>query len=78
MQEVLDCVAQGHGRVTRVMLDNMVVPLGNGDVDVSMLQEAVDLIGGKIETEVTVLNPKPASKAVILIPFMQVHISFHH
>lgn len=57
MQEVLDCVAQGHGRVTRVMLDNMVVPLGNGDVDVSMLQEAVDLIGGKIETEVTVLYP---------------------
>lgn len=38
--------------LTRIMLDNMVVPLSNGDVDVSMLQEAVKLIDGKFETEV--------------------------
>ncbi|KAK4758736.1 hypothetical protein SAY87_020037 [Trapa incisa] len=37
--------------VTRIMLDNMVVPLLDGDVDVSMLQEAVKLINGKFETE---------------------------
>ncbi|GLT35019.1 hypothetical protein SLA2020_095040 [Shorea laevis] len=33
------------------MLDNMVVPLPNGDVDASMLKEAVELINGKFETE---------------------------
>lgn len=53
MQEVLDTVAQGKGRVTRVMLDNMVVPLPNGDVDLSMLQQAVTLIDGRFETEVS-------------------------
>lgn len=51
VQEVLDTVAQGKGRVTRVMLDNMVVPLPNGDVDLSMLQQAVTLIDGRFETE---------------------------
>lgn len=35
------------------MLDNMVVPLPNGDIDVSMLKEAVELINGRFETEVT-------------------------
>lgn len=30
----------------------MVVPLPDGDVDVSMLQEAVQLINGRFETEV--------------------------
>lgn len=50
----MDNVAQGKGRVTRVMLDNMVVPLANGDIDVSMLQQAVTLIGGRFETEVCV------------------------
>ncbi len=35
------------------MLDNMVVPLPNGDVDVSMLKEAVNLINGRFETEVS-------------------------
>lgn len=35
------------------MLDNMVIPLSNGDVEVSMLKEAVDLINGRFETEVT-------------------------
>lgn len=34
------------------MLDNMVVPLSNGDVDVSLLKEAVELINGRFETEV--------------------------
>ena len=38
------------------MLDNMVVPLLNGDVDVSMLKEAVELINGKFETEVAPLS----------------------
>lgn len=57
MREVLDSVAQGKGRVTRVMLDNMVVPLANGDVDVSMLQQAVALIDGRFETEVCILVP---------------------
>ena len=47
-------MAQGKGRVTRVMLDNMVVPLADGDVDVSMLQQAVTLIDGRFETEVCV------------------------
>ncbi|CAA0817185.1 Nicotinate-nucleotide pyrophosphorylase [Striga hermonthica] len=37
--------------LTRIMLDNMVVPLSDGDVDVSMLKEAVDLINGRFETE---------------------------
>lgn len=54
VQEVLHSVAQGKGRVTRVMLDNMVVPLENGDVDVSLLQQAVSMIEGKFETEVCV------------------------
>ena len=35
------------------MLDNMVVPLPNGDVDVTMLKEAVELINGQFETEVS-------------------------
>lgn len=35
-----------------MMLDNMVVPLPSGDVDVSMLKEAVDIINGRFETEV--------------------------
>lgn len=30
----------------------MVVPLANGDVDVSMLKEAVELINGRFDTEV--------------------------
>lgn len=34
------------------MLDNMVVPLPNGDVDVSMLKDAVQLVNGRFETEV--------------------------
>ncbi|CAH9104891.1 unnamed protein product [Cuscuta epithymum] len=37
--------------LSRLMLDNMVVPLPNGDVDVSMLKKAVSLINGRFETE---------------------------
>lgn len=32
----------------------MVVPLPNGDVDVSLLKEAVDLVNGQFETEVVI------------------------
>lgn len=39
--------------LTRIMLDNMIVPLPNGDIDVSMLKEAVDLISGRFDTEVS-------------------------
>lgn len=38
--------------MTRVMLDNMVSRKPSGDLDVSLLKQAVDLIGGKVETEV--------------------------
>jgi len=34
------------------MPDKMVVPLPNGDVDVSMLKDAVEMINGRFETEV--------------------------
>ncbi|CAI7754178.1 unnamed protein product, partial [Closterium sp. NIES-53] len=58
LQEVLRCRGEGVGRVTRVMLDNMVVlRRGGGDgggavhVDVTMLQQAVDLVKGQLETE---------------------------
>ncbi|KAK4741663.1 hypothetical protein SAY87_025251 [Trapa incisa] len=49
--EVLQYASQSETSVTRIMLDNMVVPLPDGDVDVSMLEEAVKLINGKFETE---------------------------
>ncbi|KAL5677893.1 hypothetical protein ACJX0J_014024 [Zea mays] len=32
--------AENKTSLTRIMLDNMVVPLGNGDLDVSMLKDA--------------------------------------
>ncbi|CAI5976498.1 unnamed protein product [Closterium sp. NIES-65] len=58
LQEVLRCRGEGVGRVTRVMLDNMVVlQPGGGDgggavhVDVSMLQQAVNMVNGQLETE---------------------------
>lgn len=52
MNEVLDYASQEKTSLTRIMLDNMVVPLPDGDVDVSMLKEAVELINGRFETEV--------------------------
>ncbi|KAI5069193.1 hypothetical protein GOP47_0015494 [Adiantum capillus-veneris] len=51
VKEVLAHKGEGLGRVTRIMLDNMVVPLPNGDVDVSMLKQAVELVDGQLETE---------------------------
>lgn len=52
VNEVLQYASQTKTSLTRIMLDNMVVPLPNGDVDVSMLKEAVELINGRFETEV--------------------------
>eukprot|EP00262_Sarcandra_glabra_P001010 TRINITY_DN11027_c0_g1_i1.p1 TRINITY_DN11027_c0_g1~~TRINITY_DN11027_c0_g1_i1.p1 ORF type:complete len:362 (-),score=58.19 TRINITY_DN11027_c0_g1_i1:326-1411(-) len=51
VEEVLHYASQKKTSLTRIMLDNMVVPLPNGDVDVSMLKEAVELINGRFETE---------------------------
>jgi nicotinate-nucleotide pyrophosphorylase (carboxylating) len=51
VQEVISCIERGVGRVTRVLLDNMVVRMPNGDVDVSMLQSAVDIVNSRFETE---------------------------
>lgn len=48
--------AENKTSLTRIMLDNMVVPLPNGDVDVSMLKDAVQLINGRFETEVYKFN----------------------
>ncbi|CAA2999608.1 nicotinate-nucleotide pyrophosphorylase [carboxylating], chloroplastic isoform X1 [Olea europaea subsp. europaea] len=49
--EVLHYASQRKTSVTKIMLDNMVVPLSNRDLDVSMLKEAVELINGRFETE---------------------------
>ncbi|KAK8668063.1 hypothetical protein V6N13_105531 [Hibiscus sabdariffa] len=51
VKEVLQYASQTKSSLTRIMLDNMVIPLPDGDVDVSMLKEAVELINGKFETE---------------------------
>ncbi|KAK0587008.1 hypothetical protein LWI29_016043 [Acer saccharum] len=51
VNEVLHYASQTKTSLTRIMLDNMVVPLPNGDVDVSMLKEAVQLINGRVDTE---------------------------
>lgn len=53
VHEVLNYASQTNTSLTRIMLDNMVVPLPNGDVDTSMLKEAVELINGRFETEVS-------------------------
>lgn len=52
VHEVLHYASQNKTSLTRMMLDNMVIPLPSGDVDVSMLKEAVDIINGRFETEV--------------------------
>lgn len=54
LEELLQYATKNKTSLTRIMLDNMIVPLPNGDVDVSMLKDAVQLINGKFETEVTV------------------------
>ncbi|KAL6529181.1 Quinolinate phosphoribosyltransferase [decarboxylating] 2a, mitochondrial [Orobanche gracilis] len=51
VNQVLNYASTTKTSLTRIMLDNMVVPLSNGDVDVSMLKEAVDLVGGRFDTE---------------------------
>ncbi|KAL3830803.1 hypothetical protein ACJIZ3_019605 [Penstemon smallii] len=51
VNQVLNYASTNKTSLTRIMLDNMVVPLSNSDVDTSMLKEAVDLINGKFETE---------------------------
>ncbi|OEL36028.1 Nicotinate-nucleotide pyrophosphorylase [carboxylating], chloroplastic [Dichanthelium oligosanthes] len=51
VKDVLKYAAENRTSLTRIMLDNMVVPLPNGDVDVSMLKDAVQLINGRFETE---------------------------
>lgn len=56
MEEVLRYASQTKTSLTRIMLDNMVVPLPNGDVDISMLKEAVRLVNGRFETEVFMTN----------------------
>ncbi|XP_020259791.1 nicotinate-nucleotide pyrophosphorylase [carboxylating], chloroplastic-like [Asparagus officinalis] len=67
VMEVLQYAIQNNTSLTRIMLDNMVVPLPNGDVDISMLKEAVDLINGRFETEasgnVTLETVKKIGKA---------------
>ena len=56
VKDVLKYAAENRTSLTRIMLDNMVVPLPNGDVDVSMLKDAVQLINGRFETEVCRFN----------------------
>ncbi|CAK7326722.1 unnamed protein product [Dovyalis caffra] len=51
VDEVLRYTSQTKSSLTRIMLDNMVIPLSNGDVDVSMLKDAVEMINGRFETE---------------------------
>ncbi|PKA55639.1 nicotinate-nucleotide pyrophosphorylase (carboxylating) [Apostasia shenzhenica] len=51
VEEVLDYASQNRTSLTRIMLDNMVIPLPDGDVDVTMLKEAVEMIDRRYETE---------------------------
>ncbi|KAJ3692894.1 hypothetical protein LUZ60_011989 [Juncus effusus] len=51
VKEVLKYASENKSYLTRIMLDNMVVPIQNGDIDVSMLKGAVQLINGRFETE---------------------------
>ncbi|CAN1270699.1 Nicotinate-nucleotide pyrophosphorylase [carboxylating], chloroplastic [Linum perenne] len=51
VNEILQYTSHTKSAVSRIMLDNMVVPLPDGDIDVSMLKDAVALINRKFETE---------------------------
>ncbi|KAL2939045.1 Nicotinate-nucleotide pyrophosphorylase [carboxylating] chloroplastic [Bienertia sinuspersici] len=51
IKEVLEYASQDKTFLTRIMLDNMVIPQPSGEVDVSMLKEAVRMIDGRFETE---------------------------
>lgn len=66
--EVLDYASQTKTSLTRIMLDNMVVPLSDGDIDVSMLKEAVELINGRFETEVHYLLYVSGLGNFVIIP----------
>ena len=48
IKDVLEYASKTKTSLTRIMLDNMVIPLDNNDVDVSMLKEAVELINGNL------------------------------
>lgn len=61
VKEVLSHKGEGLGRVTCIMLDNMLVPLPDGSVDASMLKQAVDLVNGQLETEIQILPKVPVS-----------------
>lgn len=66
VNEVLGYASQNKTYVSRIMLDNMVVPQPNGDVDVSMLKEAVEIINGRFETEVSCYLSLPTSNLAFL------------
>ncbi|XP_076914656.1 quinolinate phosphoribosyltransferase [decarboxylating] 1a-like [Bidens hawaiensis] len=51
IHEVLNYASKNETLLSRIMLDNMVVPQLDGDVDVSMLKQAVEIVNGKFETE---------------------------
>ncbi|GMH27429.1 hypothetical protein Nepgr_029272 [Nepenthes gracilis] len=51
VKEVLDYASQKKTALTRILLDNMVIPHPNRDVDVSMLEKAVKMIDGRFESE---------------------------
>lgn len=70
MEEVLQYASQTKTSLTRIMLDNMVVPLSNGDVDISMLKEAVRLVNGRFETEVFMTKFASLTCIVLFGPFL--------
>lgn len=51
VEEVLLYASTTKTSLSRIMLDNMVVPLSDGDVDISMLRQAVQLVNGRFDTE---------------------------
>ncbi|XP_057738324.1 uncharacterized protein LOC130955486 isoform X3 [Arachis stenosperma] len=51
VKEVLYYAFQTNTSLTWIMLDNMVLSLPNGDVDISMLKETVQLVNEKFEIE---------------------------
>ncbi|KAK8940442.1 hypothetical protein KSP39_PZI009891 [Platanthera zijinensis] len=51
VKEVLSYTNQNRSSLTRIMLDNMVISLPNGNIDVTMLKEAVEMIDARFETE---------------------------
>lgn len=59
VEQVLACHGEGPGRVTRVMLDNMTTVKEDGTLDVSLLRQAVQLVDGRLETEVSAIGTEP-------------------